>query len=175
VRTIVPISLRSVWILPSSIQSGWKLYELNDIQWPRFEVLIRSFVVFLSCAVKCRNTERLMLPQFFRLINHKHLLPSHSIIHCLCDCYYYYCSFTAFCWALAAFSVSWSYKQSVGLLGRGISPSQGLYLHREQHKHRINALITDIHALIGIWIQDPSVWADEDSSCLRLRGHRDRL
>jgi hypothetical protein len=31
------------------------------------------------------------------------------------------------------------YIQSVGLLGRGISPSQGLYLHTEQQKHRINA------------------------------------
>jgi hypothetical protein len=51
--------------------------------------------------------------------------------------YYYYCS-TALCWALAAFSVSWSYTQAVGLLRRGISPSQGLYLHTEQHKHRIN-------------------------------------
>jgi hypothetical protein len=28
---------------------------------------------------------------------------------------------------------------SVGLLGRGISPSQGRYLHTEEHKHRINA------------------------------------
>jgi hypothetical protein len=27
----------------------------------------------------------------------------------------------------------------VGLLGRGISPSQGRYLHTEQHKRRINA------------------------------------
>jgi hypothetical protein len=26
------------------------------------------------------------------------------------------------------------YTQSVGLLGRGISPSQGRYLHTEQHK-----------------------------------------
>jgi hypothetical protein len=39
---------------------------------------------------------------------------------------------------LGRFSVSWSYTQIVGLLGRGISPSQGLYLHTEQHKHRIN-------------------------------------
>jgi hypothetical protein len=31
------------------------------------------------------------------------------------------------------------YSQSVGLLGRVISPSQGLYLHTEQRKHRINA------------------------------------
>jgi hypothetical protein len=30
-------------------------------------------------------------------------------------------------------------RQSVGLLGRGISPSQGRFLHTEQHKHRINA------------------------------------
>jgi hypothetical protein len=31
------------------------------------------------------------------------------------------------------------YTQSVGLHGRGISPSQGRYLHIEQHKYRINA------------------------------------
>jgi hypothetical protein len=31
------------------------------------------------------------------------------------------------------------YTQSVGLLGRGISQSQGRYLITEQHKHRMNA------------------------------------
>jgi hypothetical protein len=31
------------------------------------------------------------------------------------------------------------YTQSVGLIGRGISPSQGRYLDTEQHKHTINA------------------------------------
>jgi hypothetical protein len=31
------------------------------------------------------------------------------------------------------------YTQSIGLLTRGISPSQGRYLHTEQQKHRINA------------------------------------
>jgi hypothetical protein len=36
-----------------------------------------------------------------------------------------------FFWALAAFSVSWSYTQSIGLLGRGIGPSKSLYLHTE--------------------------------------------
>jgi hypothetical protein len=30
-------------------------------------------------------------------------------------------------------------RQSVGLLGREISPTQGRYLHTGQHKHRINA------------------------------------
>jgi hypothetical protein len=34
---------------------------------------------------------------------------------------------------------SFVYTQLVGLLGREISPSQGLYLHTEQHKHKINA------------------------------------
>jgi hypothetical protein len=41
--------------------------------------------------------------------------------------------------------------------------------HRK-HKHRINA---DIHASNGIRIHDPSVWACEDGSYLRLRGHCD--
>jgi hypothetical protein len=53
----------------------------------------------------------------------------------------------------------------------GISPSQGIYLQTEQHKHRIN---TDIHALSGIRTHDPSVRAGEDISCRRQRGHCDR-
>jgi hypothetical protein len=89
-------------------------------------------------------------------------------------CYYYYGS-TALCWALAAFSVSWSYAQSVGPLGRGISPSQGRYLHTGQHEPRMNAHNIDIHALSGIRTHDLSVRASEDSSCLRPRGHCDRL
>jgi hypothetical protein len=55
-----------------------------------------------------------------------------------------------------------------------ISLSQGRNLHMGQHKHRINAH-TDIHALSEIRTQDPSVRANEDSSCLRPRGHCDRL
>jgi hypothetical protein len=39
---------------------------------------------------------------------------------------------TALSWALAAFSVS-SFTQSVVLLGRGISPSQGRYLHTQDN------------------------------------------
>jgi hypothetical protein len=37
------------------------------------------------------------------------------------------------------------FNQTVGFLVRGISPSQGRYLHTEQYKHRINAHI-NIHA-----------------------------
>jgi hypothetical protein len=55
--------------------------------------------------------------------------------------------------------------QTVGLLGWGISPSQGRYLHTGQHRHRINGH-TDIHALSGIRTDDPNVRASEDSSCL---------
>jgi hypothetical protein len=63
---------------------------------------------------------------------------------------------------------------TVGLTGRGNSPSQDLCLHRE-HKHRINAHNTDIHALSGIRTHDPSVLASEATSWLRPRGHCDRL
>jgi hypothetical protein len=71
-------------------------------------------------------------------------------------------SFTILCWTLAIFSVSYSYTQSVGLLGRGVSPSQGRYLHTGQHKHRINAY-TDIHALSGIRTHNAGVRADKDN------------
>jgi hypothetical protein len=64
--------------------------------------------------------------------------------------------------------------QWVGHLGWGISPSQSRYLHTEQHRHRMNAHNTDIHASIGIRTHDPSVGGGEDGSCLRLRGHCDR-
>jgi hypothetical protein len=60
---------------------------------------------------------------------------------------------TALCWTLAAFSVSGSFTQSVGLLGRGISLSQGSYLHTGHSKRRINAH-TDIHASRGIRTYD---------------------
>jgi hypothetical protein len=42
-------------------------------------------------------------------------------------------------------------RQTVGLLGRGISPSQDRYLTQ-----------TDIHSLSGIRTDDPSVRTDED-------------
>jgi hypothetical protein len=59
-------------------------------------------------------------------------------------------------------------RQSVGLLGRGISPSQSRYLTQTEYTK------TDIHALSGIQTYDPSVRASEDISCLRPRGHCDR-
>jgi hypothetical protein len=50
------------------------------------------------------------------------------------------------------------YTQSVDLLGRGISPSQGPATYIQQQTH------TDIHASSGIRTHDPSVRAGEDGS-----------
>jgi hypothetical protein len=65
----------------------------------------------------------------------------------------------------------WPFFQFVNpleLLERGISPSQGLYLHTEQHKQNKRTR-ADTHALSGIRTHDPRVRAREDS------GHCDRL
>jgi hypothetical protein len=80
---------------------------------------------------------------------------------------------TALFWTMAPFLVSWSFTYSVGLLGWGISPSQGRYLHTRQHKNRIKA---SKHPCFK-WDSNPwsSVWEGEDSSCLRPCGHCDRL
>jgi hypothetical protein len=81
--------------------------------------------------------------------------------------------------ALPAHSEPWPliqfrnhFSQTVGLLGRVISPSQGLYLITGQYKHRI-----DGHKHPSLkWDSNPRshVRAGEDCSCLRPRGHCDR-
>jgi hypothetical protein len=65
------------------------------------------------------------------------------------------------------------FTQTVELLGRVISPSQGRYVHAGQHKHRINTH-TNIHASSGIRTHDRSLGTSGNSSCLRARGHCDR-
>jgi hypothetical protein len=64
------------------------------------------------------------------------------------------------------------FGQLAGLLGRGISPTQGLYLHRTTQHRKTR---THIHASGWIRTHDPSVRAVEDSTCLRPLGHWDRL
>jgi hypothetical protein len=79
---------------------------------------------------------------------------------------------TALCWALAAFSVSWSYTQSVGLLEGGISLSQGRYLHTEQRKHRMNE---HRHPCLERDSNPRSQRSSERSQFMPTpRGHRDR-
>jgi hypothetical protein len=63
--------------------------------------------------------------------------------------------------------------QSVGLLGRVISSSQGLYLYTNTEKRTHNTYI-NIHVLSGIRTHGLGVHASEDSSCLRPLGYRDR-
>jgi hypothetical protein len=69
-------------------------------------------------------------------------------------------------------------SQTVGLLGRVISPSQGCYLNTGQHKHRINAYAQQTSMP---WVRfEPTIPASERaserrSSCLRPRGYCDRL
>jgi hypothetical protein len=85
----------------------------------------RANTVSVSSFVVSKGSRRLVLPRTsYNII----LLPRLSVCLSIYGC-------TALCWTLAAFSVSLSYTQSVGLLGRGISLSQGRYLHTEQHKH----------------------------------------
>jgi hypothetical protein len=85
-------------------------------------------------------------------------------------CYY---GSTALCWALATFAFSRSYTQSVGLLGREISPSQDLCLNTEQQKQ--NKRTQYKHPCLE-WDSNPRSWdrANEEISCLRPRGHCDR-
>jgi hypothetical protein len=69
---------------------------------------------------------------------------------------------TALCWASAAFSLSWSfYSQQNSLDGGSAGRKAATYTQNN----------TDIYILSGIRTHDPSVWAGEDSSCLRPRGH----
>jgi hypothetical protein len=60
-----------------------------------------------------------------------------------------------------------NFSQTVGLLGRVISPSQSLYLNIGQHKQNKRIHTTNIHALSGIRTHDLSVRASENSSCLK--------
>jgi hypothetical protein len=65
------------------------------------------------------------------------------------------------------------YTKSAGLLWRWISPSQGRYLHIEQHKHRMNA---HRHPCLKWHSKSKSQWSKgEDFSCLTPSDHRVRF
>jgi hypothetical protein len=55
------------------------------------------------------------------------------------------------------------FGHSVGLLGRGISPTQGLFLHRTTQHRKTR---THIHAPSRIRTRDPNVRAVEDSAAI---------
>jgi hypothetical protein len=79
-------------------------------------------------------------------------------------------------WALAsAFSASWLFLQTVQLLGRVISSSQGLYLNTGQHKHRINTYTHQTSMpCVGFEPTIPTSERAKISTCLRPLGYRDR-
>jgi hypothetical protein len=93
-------------------------------------------------------------------------IPRIQVARFICDC-------SLFLWlyspllGLGRYSVSWSYTQTAGLLGRLINPFQGLYLNTGQHKQRINTY-THTHTKHSCleWDSnhDHSVRAREDSS-----------
>jgi hypothetical protein len=56
------------------------------------------------------------------------------------------------------------FRQLVGPLGRGIGPTQGLYLHKTTKTQKIADI--HIHATSGIQTHDPSVRAAEDSTAI---------
>jgi hypothetical protein len=73
---------------------------------------------------------------------------------------------------LAAFSVSYSCTQSIGLPWTEDQPVVRPLPTRRPTQTQNER--THIHGLSGIRTHDPSVRANEDSSCLRSRGHCDR-
>jgi hypothetical protein len=76
----------------------------------------------------------------------------------------------SFRWNLTAFSVSRSIHRGVRLLGRGISPSQGRYLHTRQHKQ--NKRTHTLTPWVGF---EPSIPAFERKKTVRQGGHCDWL
>jgi hypothetical protein len=68
----------------------------------------------------------------------------------ICYMYYYYYYYYGCAASGLLFSVSWSYTQSAGILGRGISLSQGLCLLTGQHKPNER-----VHASMLEWDSNP--------------------
>jgi hypothetical protein len=72
---------------------------------------------------------------------------------------------------LGPFSVPWCFTQLVGpLRRRSVRRKVSTCTHTHIEKTHV-----DIHTSAGVRIHDPSFRAREDSSCLRQRGHCERL
>jgi hypothetical protein len=103
-------------------------------------ILVDIFVVFLSPSGKFRDNSWIRP----RPLPSKH--PTALLNYYNYYYYYYYYGCTALCWAFAAFSDSWSYTQSIGLIGRGISPLQAsTYTQNNTNrewKHKIQTSMT---------------------------------
>jgi hypothetical protein len=78
-------------------------------------------------------------------------------------------------WSIGLISQFLDNSQTVGLFGRVISSSQGLYLNTGQHKHRKTHTHTKHPCPEWIRTHDPGLRASEDSTYLRPLGYRGRL
>jgi hypothetical protein len=103
-----------------------------------------------SCDITSRNNPTLFIPLSLRTEHRALTVPRHPRL---------------------LFQCLGSIRHLVGLLGGGISPAQGLYLHRTTQHRKTQ---THIHAPNRIRTCDPNVRAAEDSRCLRPLGHLDR-
>jgi hypothetical protein len=70
-------------------------------------------------------------------------------------------------------------RHSVGLLGRVIRPSQGLFLYTHTQKNarahtNTHTQTPNMHVLSGIQTHDHGFRANEDSACHRVHSHCDR-
>jgi hypothetical protein len=64
------------------------------------------------------------------------------------------------------------FRHMVGLLGRVISPSQGLYLHRTAQHRKTR---TNIHVLSGIRTHDPSIQPAKTQASDRMATVTDKI
>jgi hypothetical protein len=96
--------------------------------------------VFYCLRFETRPTRRSMSPYLYPPgTEWPSYTPRHWIsVYLICLSNLFICDCTALV-DLGRFFSFLIFTQSVGLLERGISPSQGHYLHAEQHKNRINA------------------------------------
>jgi hypothetical protein len=133
-----------------------KLLCNNEYHQPSYVICLNYFNAFSEMSFSCDDKQTIMAS------NHTFI---HSFIH--------QWIYSPLLGPDLFFSSVIFFTQTVGFPGRVISPSQGRYLHRGQHKHRIN-VHTDIHDLSRIRTHDPSFRASEYNSCLRPRGHCDR-
>jgi hypothetical protein len=80
-------------------------------------------------------------------------------------------------WSLGLSFLFLDQGQSVGLLGRVISSSQGLYLYTNTKKKKTHThtQTINLHALSGIRTDGPGFRASEDSASPRPLGYCDRL
>jgi hypothetical protein len=118
---------------------------------PYSHILSLESIMILSCDIRqvlpnglfffSRIPTKILYAFHICLTHDRYMVrPSHPpwLIHSNVCIFFFNGSSSAFR-ALASYSVPESFFSEVGLLGRVISPSQGLYLNTGQHKHRINA------------------------------------